>query len=82
MQIANEILSTQIKKHKTPGLQYLFFNQDSIIYSYSGGKANLDTHVEVTDKTTFNAYSVTKTFIAPIESLPIQTWAMFCWDRS
>jgi len=64
MQIANEILSTQIKKHKTPGLQYLFFNQDSIIYSYSGGKANLETQVEVTDRTTFNAYSVTKTFTA------------------
>jgi len=64
MQIVNEILSAQIEKHKTPGLQYLFFNQDSIIHSYFGGKANLENQINVTDRTTFNAYSVTKTFTA------------------
>jgi len=64
MQIVNEILSGQIEKHKTPGLQYLFFNQDSIIYSYSGGNSNLENQIEVTERTSFNAYSVTKTFTA------------------
>ena len=30
-------LSSQVDKNRTPGLQYYFFNQDDILYSYYGG---------------------------------------------
>jgi len=62
--IADSILNDQIEKNKTPGLQYYFFDKDSVIYSYYGGLADIETKKEVIASTTFNAYSVTKTFTA------------------
>jgi CubicO group peptidase (beta-lactamase class C family) len=64
MKTVEDILKRQVDKDKTPGLQYYFFNKDSIIYSYLGGLADIEMQEKVTDKTTFNAYSVTKTFTA------------------
>lgn len=61
---AEHFLSGQIAGQKTPGLQYYHFNQENILYSYCGGLANIEKQVEVTAETTFNAYSVTKTFTA------------------
>ncbi len=58
------ILDHQISNNKTPGLQYYFFNQDSILYSYFGGWADMKNNKKVSEQTTFNAYSVTKTFTA------------------
>ena len=58
------ILSSQIDRHRTPGLQYYYFNQDDILFSYCGGVANNEKQVKVSKATTFNAYSVTKTFTA------------------
>ena len=58
------ILSGQVEKNRTPGLQYYYFNQDNILYSYCGGLANIEKKEKVTEATTFNAYSVTKTFTA------------------
>jgi len=60
----DQFLSSQVDKNKTPGLQYYHFNQDEILYSYCGGLANFEKQVTVTEATTFNAYSVTKTFTA------------------
>ena len=62
--IADSILNNQIEKNKTPGLQYCFFDKDSIIHSYCGGMANVQSKKEVIASTTFNTYSVTKTFTA------------------
>lgn len=59
---AETILSRQIKNNKTPGLQYCFFDQDTILFSYYSGKADIENQKEVTRFTTFNAYSTTKTF--------------------
>lgn len=59
-----KILDQQINKDKTPGLQYYFFDQDTIIYNYTGGLADIKNKKIVTENTTFNAYSVTKTFTA------------------
>lgn len=53
-----------IVEHDTPGMQYLFLSADAVLYAYHGGMANLVDHVPVTSSTTFNAYSVTKTFTA------------------
>ncbi len=58
------ILSNQIDNHKTPGLQYYYFNLEEILYSYCGGLADIANQKKVTERTTFNAYSVTKTFTA------------------
>lgn len=57
-------LSSQVDKNRIPGLQYYYFNQDTILYNYFGGLADIEKQVEVTEATTFNAYSVTKTFTA------------------
>ncbi len=60
----DQFLSSQVEKNKTPGLQYYHFNQDDVLYSHCGGLADIDNQVKVTEATTFNAYSVTKTFTA------------------
>jgi CubicO group peptidase (beta-lactamase class C family) len=64
MKSAEHFLSGQISNHRTPGIQYYFFNQDTILYSYHGGYADLEKGKKVTGATTFHAYSVTKTFTA------------------
>jgi len=58
------ILSKQIEKNKTPSVQYLIFNKDSIIYQFSRGFADIKNKKKVNENTTYNAYSVTKTFTA------------------
>jgi len=64
MKAAEEFLVKQISKNNTPGLQYYFFDEESIIFNYSGGYSDILKQEKVTDETTFNAYSVTKTFTA------------------
>jgi len=64
MKAVENFLSDQVVKNKTPGLQYYYFNKDDILYSYAGGLADIEKQIKVTEATTFNAYSVTKTFTA------------------
>lgn len=61
---ARRVLDQMIADGDTPGLQYLFVSADAVLYSYQAGMANLVDRVPVTDRTTFNAYSVVKTFTA------------------
>lgn len=58
------ILASEIESGRTPSVQYYFFDRDSIIDSYSGGYADLDSGKPVSIHTTYNAFSVTKTFTA------------------
>jgi len=58
------ILASETESGRTPSVQYYFFDQDSIIDSYSGGYADLDSGKPVSIHTTYNAFSVTKTFTA------------------
>lgn len=58
------ILQNLIKNGDTPSVQYVIFNADSIIYSYKNGLAKIRANQQVDEKTTYNAYSVTKTFTA------------------
>ncbi|NUM71650.1 MAG: beta-lactamase family protein [Ignavibacteriaceae bacterium] len=51
-----------IEKEETPGVQYIFFSSDSILYEFSGGIADMETGDTVTPRHTFNGFSVTKTF--------------------
>ena len=61
---ARRVLDQMIADGDTPGLQYLFVSADAVLYSHHAGMANLVDRVPVTDRTTFNAYSVVKTFTA------------------
>lgn len=64
MNAIDEFLTKQIKNSKTPSVQYLHFDQDSIIKSMLLGFANIARNKKVNLSTTYNAFSVTKTFTA------------------
>ncbi len=64
MNTIDNILKKQIEGSKTPSIQYIVFNKDSILYQFRGGFADISNRKEVTENTTYNAYSVTKTFTA------------------
>jgi CubicO group peptidase (beta-lactamase class C family) len=51
-------------KLHVPGMQTLWLSADTVLDSRNAGMADLAAGVPVTDRTTFNAYSVTKTFTA------------------
>jgi D-alanyl-D-alanine carboxypeptidase len=58
------MLQMIIDEDKSPSLQYLIFDKNSILYKYQNGWADVWNHRRVDDRTTYNAYSVTKTFTA------------------
>lgn len=58
------ILFKQVAENKTPSIQYIVFNKDHILKSYHYGLADIKNNKEVSDSTTYNAFSVTKTFTA------------------
>lgn len=59
-----KILSDEVRKKRTPSIQYSVFDQNSIIKSYAFGFSDIENHKEAGAETTYNAYSVTKTFTA------------------
>jgi len=58
------ILDNEISKGRTPSVQYLFFNVNTVLYEYSAGYSDLKKRIKVDPDTTFNALSITKTFTA------------------
>jgi CubicO group peptidase (beta-lactamase class C family) len=64
MKTIDKILIDQVKKNKTPSVQYVIFTTDSIIHSFQAGLADIENHKKADENTTYNAYSVTKTFTA------------------
>lgn len=64
MQQFELLLHSQIVKAQTPGLQYLHVSPESVLFSYVDGLARVAGNVPVTRATTFNGFSVTKTFTA------------------
>ena len=56
------ILSKLIEKNKTPSVQYFLFNKDNIIHKFIAGHADIKNQKKVDEYTTYNAFSVTKTF--------------------
>jgi D-alanyl-D-alanine carboxypeptidase len=64
MNETENILGKEIEKHKTPSVQYYFFNKDSILKSFQMGLADISGQIVVNTNTTYNAFSVTKTFTA------------------
>lgn len=58
------MLDTMVADGSTPGLQYVFASDQAVLFSHHGGAADLRTPRAVTKHSTFNAYSITKTFTA------------------
>jgi len=57
-------LNNRLNKNKSPSIQYSFFNQENIVYNFCGGYSDFLNKKKINDNTTYNAYSVTKTFTA------------------
>ncbi|HEX5625453.1 MAG TPA: serine hydrolase domain-containing protein [Saprospiraceae bacterium] len=57
-------LVRQVEEHKTPSIQYRFFNKDSMLYSFHAGFADIQLQTKTEDTTCYFGYSVTKTFTA------------------
>jgi len=64
MNAAEKYLQGLIDHHKTPSVCYRIFDKDNILYQFTGGFADVGKKRKVTNETTFNAFSVTKTFTA------------------
>jgi len=60
----DNILKTHVEKNNSPSVQYLFFNTDSVIHQFNYGLANVKEQKQTNNNTTYNAFSVSKTFTA------------------
>jgi len=60
----DKLLKEQVESNNTPSIQYLYFDQDSVIKSFKMGFADIAKKKEVDSSITYNAFSVTKTFTA------------------
>jgi CubicO group peptidase (beta-lactamase class C family) len=61
---AREHLDGLIEAGYSPGIQYAHLSPDGVLTTHHAGMANLLDKAAVLDRTTFNGYSVTKTFTA------------------
>ena len=61
-QATRQVLDTLIADGNTPGFQYIFVSANEVLLAHCGGLANPRGQLRVEVSTTFNAYSVTKTF--------------------
>lgn len=57
-------LDELIKKGETPGLQYVLVYNKGVLLSYYNGYSDISSKQKITGETTFNGYSITKTFTA------------------
>lgn len=64
MTSTDQLLSSEIKNEKSPSIQYHVFDQHKIIYSFQKGFADIAGKRKVDSNTTYNAFSITKTFTA------------------
>jgi D-alanyl-D-alanine carboxypeptidase len=60
----DHILKKEVEENKTPSVQYLLFNKDNVIHTFRFGLADIKNQTPVDENTTYNVYSVTKTFTA------------------
>ena len=58
------ILTKQVKNDKTPSVQYAIFDKDSTIHRFQFGYSDIKNKQKPSENTTYNAYSITKTFTA------------------
>ena len=60
----DEILKSLIENNKTPSAQYIIFDKDKIIHKFHNGFSDINNQKKVDKNTTYNVFSVTKTFTA------------------
>ncbi len=60
----DNILIKQVEGNKTPSVQYVIFNKDSVIHRFHYGFADMKNKQKTSENTTYNAFSATKTFTA------------------
>ena len=62
----NKIIDQKLQKEikKSPSINYLIFNRDTVLYEKQIGFSDLKKNIATNKKTTFNAFSITKTFTA------------------
>ena len=58
----DKLLTLKVKNNKTPSVQYFFFDSNSNLKSFQMGFADIANQKRVNTVTTYNAFSVTKTF--------------------
>ncbi len=64
MTSAEKFLTHKIENKESPSLQYFFFDQNHIIDSFQMGVRDIASRKKSDIHTTYNAFSVTKTFTA------------------
>lgn len=64
MKEVDAILNEILLENNSPSVQYIFFDKYQILKSFSAGFADIRNNKLVDRKTTYNAFSVTKTFTA------------------
>jgi len=60
----DDFLNSQIQDHQMPGVQYVVFNQDGILYEYNGGLADVQGKREITPESLMGIFSTTKLITA------------------
>lgn len=58
------ILQGVLDKNQSPSVQYVFFDKQQILKRYQAGFADIKNKITIDGKTTYNAFSITKTFTA------------------
>jgi len=61
---AEAYLNALLEDRKTPGIQYVFADPEQVLFRFDGGYADVNRKIPVRGNTTFNGYSITKTFTA------------------
>ena len=61
---AQQVLEKWIENGDTPGVQYCYFNRDSVLYSFVGGLKDAEKQKPMQPTTTLHAFSTTKTLTA------------------
>lgn len=64
MNEVDKLLTKQIERNKSPAIQYIIFNRDDVIHRFQAGQADVSNQKMIDWSTTFNTFSVTKTFSA------------------
>lgn len=60
----DNFLSIELKDNQFPGVQYVVFNKDEILYEFAGGYAKVDAKEKMTSNTLLNVFSTTKVVTA------------------
>lgn len=64
MEKIDNSLKRLVEKEKTPSVQYLLFDQHHILHQFRTGWADVGNKQQTSEKYSYNAFSVTKTFTA------------------